>query len=327
MDGVGLMPGKRRLKPTETIHGSAARTRTEPERPKIATFGLCPRAFALWVWSNEPSKKARYRSVTFSLLSNRWLKIMASRKPLIGIPADRRILGKHPFHCVGEKYITAVAEGANAIPVLIPSLGEALDLTDVLSRVDGVLLTGSASNVEPHRYSGPGSEPGTWHDPHRDATTLPMIPLAVRAGLPILAVCRGFQEMNVAFGGTLHQKLHEVGFNDHRDDESQPLEVQYAPAHEVVLSADGLFRRWMGRDRMTVNSLHSQGVNALGKGLSVEATAPDGVIEAFRVTDAPAFAVAVQWHPEWQFATNEFSRALFAAFGEAAAKRASQLIR
>ena len=252
---------------------------------------------------------------------------MASRKPLIGIPADRRILGKHPFHCVGEKYITAVAEGANAIPVLIPSLGEALDLNEILSRVDGVLLTGSASNVEPHRYNGPDSAPGTWHDPHRDATTLPMIPLAVRAGLPILAVCRGFQEMNVAFGGTLHQKLHEVGFNDHRDDESQPLDVQYGPAHEVVLSANGLFRQWLGRDRMTVNSLHSQGVDALANGLSVEATAPDGVIEAFRVTDAPSFAVAVQWHPEWQFASNEFSRALFAAFGEAAATRASRSIR
>lgn len=248
---------------------------------------------------------------------------MSSRKPLIGIPADRRILGKHPFHCVGEKYITAVAEGANAIPVLIPSLGAGLDLDEILTRVDGVLLTGSPSNVEPHHYNGPASTPGTWHDPHRDATTLPMIPRVVKAGLPLLAVCRGFQEMNVAFGGTLHQKLHEVGFNDHRDDESQPLETQYGPAHEVALTPGGLFSGWMERERMTVNSLHSQGVHVLGKGLSVEATAPDGVIEAFRVTDAPSFAVAVQWHPEWQFAGNEFSRALFAAFGKAAAARQS----
>jgi putative glutamine amidotransferase len=234
------------------------------------------------------------------------------------------MLGLHPFHCVGEKYITAVAEGAGAIPVLIPSLGDGLDLEHILTRVDGVLLTGSPSNVEPHHYSGPASDPGTWHDPHRDATTLPMIPRAIRAGLPILAICRGFQEMNVAFGGSLHQKLHEVpGLNDHRDDESQPLEVQYGPAHEVHLASDGMFTKWARSNRLIVNSLHSQGVNVLGKGLIVEATALDGVVEGIRVADAPSFAVAVQWHPEWQFATNEFSRALFAAFGAAARTRAA----
>jgi putative glutamine amidotransferase len=248
---------------------------------------------------------------------------MSAAKPLIGIPADRRILGLHPFHCVGEKYINAVAEGAGGIPVLIPSLGDGLDLDDILNRIDGLLLTGSPSNVEPHHYQGPASAPGTWHDPHRDATTLPMIPRAIKAGLPVLAICRGFQEMNVAFGGTLHQKLHEVpGLNDHRDDDSQPLEVQYGPAHEVALTPGGLFQTLANTNRITVNSLHSQGVNVLGKGLQVEATAPDGVIEAFRVTNAPSFAVAVQWHPEWQFATNDFSRALFLAFGEATRQRA-----
>jgi putative glutamine amidotransferase len=149
-----------------------------------------------------------------------------------------------------------------------------------------------------------------------------MIPRAIQAGLPILAICRGFQEMNVAFGGTLHQKLHEVsGLNDHRDYESQPLDVQYGPAHEVVLTPGGLFQKWAQTERLTVNSLHSQGVDRLGKGLAVEAKAPDGVIEAFRVVDAPAFAVAVQWHPEWQFSKHDFSRALFAAFGAAAQVR------
>jgi putative glutamine amidotransferase len=251
---------------------------------------------------------------------------MASSKPLIGIPADRRVLGQHPFHCVGEKYIAAVAEGAGAIPVLIPSLGDGLDLDQILNRLDGVLLTGSPSNVEPHHYQGPASAQGTWHDPHRDAITLPMIPRAVQAGLPVLAICRGFQEMNVAFGGSLHQKLHEVsGFNDHRDDESQPLEVQYGPAHEVLLTAGGYLRELArGAERLTVNSLHSQGVDRLGSGLTVEAKAPDGVVEAFRVTDAPSFAVALQWHPEWQFSKNEFSRALFAAFGNAARQRAQR---
>jgi putative glutamine amidotransferase len=131
--------------------------------------------------------------------------------------------------------------------------------------------------------------------------------------------------MNVAFGGTLHQKLHEVpGLNDHRDDESQPLEVQYGPAHEVALTAGGLFQKWVNAERLTVNSLHSQGVDRLGKGLTVEAKALDGVVEAFSVNDAPSFAVAVQWHPEWQFSKNEFSRALFAAFGAAAQVRSEE---
>jgi putative glutamine amidotransferase len=250
---------------------------------------------------------------------------MSVVQPIIGIPADRRILGLHPFHCVGEKYINAVADGAGAIPMLIPSLSPPLDADSILNRVDALLFTGSPSNVEPHHYAGPTSAPGTLHDSHRDATTLPLIPLAIRAGVPVLAICRGFQEMNVAFGGTLHQRLHEVpGFNDHRDDESQPLEVQYGPAHEVSLTAGGWLREWARTDRLTVNSLHSQGVQTLGKGLIVEAHAPDGVIEAFRVEDAPAFAVAVQWHPEWQFSNHEFSRALFAAFGVAAANRAQK---
>lgn len=248
---------------------------------------------------------------------------MSTRKPLIGIPADRRLLGNHYFHCVGEKYIRAVVEGAQAHAVLIPSLGEGYNIRDLMADFDGILLTGSASNVEPHRYNGPASDPGTLHDAHRDATTLPLIPHVVEAGMPLLAICRGFQEMNVAFGGTLHQKLHEVpGYMDHRDDESQPLEVQYGPAHDVILEPGGLLRALAGTDRLRVNSLHSQGVERLGRGLEVEARAPDGVIEAFRVKDAAQFALAVQWHPEWQLSSNEFSRALFAVFGTAARERA-----
>lgn len=246
-------------------------------------------------------------------------------KPLIGIPADRRLLGHHYFHCVGEKYIHAVAAGADAIPVLIPSLGDALNLDDALGRLDGILLTGSVSNVEPHHYSGPPSETGTLHDAHRDATTLPMIPRVVRSGIPLLAVCRGFQEMNVAFGGTLWQKLHEVeGFNNHREDLQAPLEEQYGPAHEVELVRGSALRALAGQDRLMVNSLHSQGVQTLGRDLEVEARAPDGVIEAFSVKSAPGFALAVQWHPEWKFQDNPFSRSLFAAFGEAARQYAQR---
>jgi putative glutamine amidotransferase len=271
------------------------------------------------MWSNAAGLDACGSRGLFKIIN------MRAVKPFIGIPADRRLLGKHWFHAVGEKYILAVAEAAGAIPVVIPALGEELELDAVLDHYDGLLLTGSPSNVEPHHYSGPPSAPGTLHDPHRDATTLPMIPAAVAAGMPVLAVCRGFQEMNVAFGGTLWQKLHEVkGLDDHREDESEPLDVQYGPAHDVVLEPQGLLRQLAGSDRIKVNSLHSQGVDQLGKGLSVEARAPDGLIEAFRVPDAPRFAVAVQWHPEWKVMSNSFSRALFAAFGAAGRERAQQ---
>ena len=124
------------------------------------------------------------------------------RKPVIGIPADRRLLGHHWFHCVGEKYIAAVAQAADAVPVLVPALGEQ-HLQDWLESFDGILFTGSPSNVEPHHYQGEPAAPGTLHDPQRDATTLPMIRRAVEAGLPVFGICRGFQEMNVAFGGSL----------------------------------------------------------------------------------------------------------------------------
>ncbi len=239
------------------------------------------------------------------------------RKPVIGIPADRRLLGAHWFHCVGEKYIAAVAEAADAVPVLVPALGPRY-LRDWLSSFDGILFTGSPSNVEPHHYQGPASTPGTLHDPERDATTLPMITGAVEAGLPVFGICRGFQEMNVAFGGSLVQKLQEQpGLRDHREDPSQPLEVQYAPAHEVELAEDGILHRLSGLRRVKVNSLHSQGVDRLGRNLAAEARADDGVVEAFRVEGKPGFALAVQWHPEWKVMENPFSRALFAAFGDA----------
>jgi putative glutamine amidotransferase len=240
-------------------------------------------------------------------------------RPLIGIPADRRMLGLHPYHVVGDKYARAVLEAAGCLPLLIPALAEELGLDELLARLDGVMFTGSYSNVEPHHYSGPPSDPGTLHDPARDATTLPLIRKAVAAGVPVLGICRGFQEMNVAFGGTLHQKVHEIeGKHDHREDTRLELDVQYGPAHEVVLAPGGLLGGLIGQDRIQVNSLHSQGIDRLGPGLVAEATAPDGLIEAFRVEQAQAFAIAVQWHPEWKAMSNPFSRALFAAFGAAA---------
>jgi len=246
------------------------------------------------------------------------------RKPVIGIPADRRLLGHHWFHCVGEKYINAVAQAADAVPVLVPALGEQ-HLRDWLESFDGILFTGSPSNVEPHRYQGAPAAPGTLHDPERDATTLPMITRAVEAGLPVFGICRGFQEMNVAFGGSLAQKLQELpGKFDHRENGAQPLEVQYGPAHEVELTDGGFLHGIAGRHRIKVNSLHSQGVEKLAPSLVTEAKADDGVIEAFRVASAPAFALAVQWHPEWKAMEDPFSRALFAAFGQAGRARAAR---
>ncbi len=236
------------------------------------------------------------------------------------------MIGPHPFHAVGEKYITAVVQAAECLPLIIPVLETPLDVTEILERVDGIFFTGSPSNVEPARYSGPASAPGTLHDPHRDATTLSLIPRAVAAGVPVFGVCRGFQEMNVAMGGTLHQRVHEVaGFDDHREEGGAPLDTQYGPAHDVWLEPGSVLRMLAaGADRVRVNSLHGQGVDRLAPDLAIEARASDGLIEAFRVPAAPSFALAVQWHPEWQVMNNPFSRALFAEFGRAARHREDQ---
>ncbi len=246
------------------------------------------------------------------------------RKPVIGIPADRRLLGSHWFHCVGEKYINAVVQAAEAVPVLVPALGERY-LRDWLASFDGILFTGSPSNVEPHRYRGPKSSPGTLHDPERDATTLPMISGAIEAGVPVFGICRGFQEINVALGGTLTQKLQDLPGNlDHREDANLPLEEQYGPSHEIELIEGGMLHKIAGSRKMKVNSLHSQGVDRLAPRLVTEAKAEDGVIEAFRIDGAKTFALAVQWHPEWKVMENPFSRALFAAFGQAGREHASR---
>ena len=245
-------------------------------------------------------------------------------KPVIGIPADRRQLDPHAFHMVGEKYIAAIRDAADAVPFLIPALGDSLDLDAVLDHVDGLLLTGSPSDVEPHHYDGEASEPGSLHDPHRDATTLPLADKAMAAGVPLFAVCRGFQELNVVLGGSLHQKVHEVsGYHNHTEDSDAPLEVQYGPSHPVTLPEGGLLRELAGTATVEVNSLHRQGIARLAGGVTIEAVADDGLIEGFRVDGARAFALAVQWHPEWQVTENPFSLAIFKAFGDACREYAS----
>jgi putative glutamine amidotransferase len=239
------------------------------------------------------------------------------KKPVVGIPCDHRVIGPHPFHAVGEKYIVAVRDGAGAIPLLIPVLESPIDLDEILPVIDGIFLTGSPSNVAPTNYGGPAPREGVLQDRRRDSTALPLIRRIVDAGKPLFAVCRGFQEFNVAYGGTLHQHVQEVpGRFDHREDKNMPLDVQYALAHDVELTRDGLLERIAGTRSVRVNSLHAQGVDRLADGLVVEAVAPDGTIEAFRVADAKSFALGVQWHPEWKFRENAFSKGLFEAFGQ-----------
>ncbi|MBD9435620.1 gamma-glutamyl-gamma-aminobutyrate hydrolase family protein [Pseudoxanthomonas sp. PXM03] len=243
--------------------------------------------------------------------------------PRVGLPTDHKQIGAHPFLAVGEKYVRAVVDGAGCLPLLVPTLDPVLPLRQVLEGLDGLLLTGAVSNIEPHHYSDESSYEGNLLDPRRDATNLPLIPLAIEMGVPVLAICRGFQEVNVAFGGSLYQKVHEQpGFMDHRENRDDPLDVQYGPAHDIALVPGGMLATLVGDTRATVNSLHGQGVRRLGEGLVVEAQAPDGLIEAFR-HDGAAFMLAVQWHPEWKVAENPFYLALFRAFGDACRARAA----
>ncbi|UTW06137.1 gamma-glutamyl-gamma-aminobutyrate hydrolase family protein [Pseudomonas benzenivorans] len=248
-----------------------------------------------------------------------------SRLPLIGVTACTKQIGPHPYHITGDKYVRAVVVGAGGLPLIIPALGELIDQPTLLDNLHGLLFTGSPSNVEPHHYSGPPSSVGTQHDPARDQTTLPLIRRAIDAGIPLLGICRGFQEMNVAFGGSLHQKVHEVaGMLDHREPQEQPLEVQYAPSHALQVQPGGVLAGLGLPREIQVNSIHGQGVERLAPGLRVEALAPDGLVEAFSVEGAPSFALGVQWHPEWQVGSNPNYLAIFQAFGEACRKRAGQ---
>lgn len=243
---------------------------------------------------------------------------MSARRPLVGVIADRRMLGDHAFHLAGEKYLQALILASGVYPVVLPALTAGIDVPSILTSFDGLFLTGSPSNVEPRQYFGEASRPGTWHDPERDAKSLALIPAAIVSGLPLFAVCRGFQEMNVAFGGSLHQHVEEVaGYRDHREKPDDPLDTMYGPAHRVDFAEHGLLRQWTGHAFAEVNSLHAQGADVLGEGLRVEAVAEDGLIEAFTVADAPGFTLGVQWHPEWKVMDDPVSLAIFRAFGEA----------
>lgn len=245
------------------------------------------------------------------------------RVPLIGVSACTRQIGHHNFHIAGDKYLRAVAIAG--LPLVIPALDDLIDPAALLDSVDGLFLTGSPSNVEPHRYGGPASAEGTPHDPSRDQLTLPLIRAAVEAGLPVFGVCRGFQEMNVAFGGSLHQKVHEAGpYADHRERAEDPVEVQYGLSHDLHVQPGGLLERLGLPPRIEVNSVHGQGVERLGGGLRIEALAPDGLIEAFSVERAQSFALGVQWHPEWKVHDHPYYLALFQGFARACREHAER---
>jgi putative glutamine amidotransferase len=241
----------------------------------------------------------------------------SKRKPVVLIPADVKQIGEHPFHAVGQKYIMAVVEAAGALPLLIPAISSHIELEELLAIADGILLTGSPSNVHPSHFGQQVHNADLPLDPARDALTLQLIKAAIAAKVPLLAICRGFQELNVAFGGSLHQAVQEVaGKNDHREAKELDLDTQYAPVHAVRVVANGKLANILGQPEIMVNSLHGQGIDKLGAGLTTEAHAPDGLIEAISV-DAAEFALGVQWHPEWKVLQNPQYSAIFKAFGDA----------
>jgi putative glutamine amidotransferase len=242
------------------------------------------------------------------------------RTPIVLVSAcNKRFGGGAVYHAAQRKYVDAVRSGASCAPLLLPALGDGTDWDAVLGIADGVLLTGSPSNVHPAHFGQPVRDPALPLDELRDATTFPLIRAALERGLPLFAICRGAQEVNVALGGTLHQALHDVpGMLDHREDDAAEDAVQYGPAHRILPTPGGELERLLGgAAQVTVNSLHGQGIDRLADGLTVEARAEDGLIEAYRLDDAGKFFMAVQWHPEWEFAANSVSTALFAAFGTA----------
>jgi putative glutamine amidotransferase len=234
---------------------------------------------------------------------------------VVGIVCDRRVVDGMAMHTVNDEYVTALRDGAGALPLLIPSTDTPLDIHAVLEGVDGLLFTGAPSNVAPRHY-GQSAGPGTELDEARDATTLPLLRAAIEGGKPLLAICRGFQELNVALGGSLYQHVHEIpGRLDHREPPDASRDAEYAPAHEVTIVPDGVLARLSGQSRAMVNSLHHQGVDQLAPSLRIEATAPDSQIEAVSMPAARAFLLGVQWHPEWKMAKDPLSRAIFAGFG------------
>ncbi|MCW1923189.1 gamma-glutamyl-gamma-aminobutyrate hydrolase family protein [Luteolibacter arcticus] len=239
--------------------------------------------------------------------------------PLVFIASCHQTIGNRPFLMARCEYIEAV-RWAGCLP-LIATGGEADDLLDY---ADGILLTGSPANVHPSHYGEEVLDPTLPLDPLRDSWTLPLIRRAIQRGVPLMGICRGHQEINVALGGSLHQAIHAVpGFNDHREPDTDDQAVRFAVAHEIDVVHGGRLDAILGQSRIPVNSAHGQGIHRLAEGLRVEARSPDGVIEAVTMPEAPGFNLGTQWHPEWQAAANPASQRIFKAFGDACRERRS----
>lgn len=243
-------------------------------------------------------------------------------RPLVGVIACRRQVEGHPAHMVTDKYLRALHDYGLA-PVVIPVWEDGVD-SALLARLDGLLLTGSYTNVEPARYGAERAPENTRDDRDRDAVAMALIPEALDRGLPLFGICRGFQELNVAFGGSLHQAVQNVpGMLDHREPEGDRA-AHYAPAHALEIAPGGLLAALFDPPTAQVNSLHQQGIDRLGEGLRVEGRAPDGLIEAVSVMGVERFALAVQWHPEWRPREHPLYDALFRGFADACRDYAAQ---
>ncbi len=249
-------------------------------------------------------------------------------KPLICVTANAMESAekRRPLHATGVRNVNSLLKMVDCVPVLLPPVGAAVDIDELVARMDGFVLPGGRANVEPHHYGGPEFPPNEPIDPGRDAIVLPLVLACIAARVPVFGICRGIQEINVALGGSLHYRVHEVpGKKDHRRPrhEDATQEEVFRLNHMVKLTAGGLFQKLTGHDEMMVNSLHGQGVDRLGAGLVVEATSPDGVIEGLRYDDDKQFIVGVQWHAEWEPEEHALSAALYTAFGKAAVARAA----
>ena len=250
----------------------------------------------------------------------------SSRPAVVGVSASRHDTGPHPAHRCGEKYLQAVVDPAGCAPVILPALANPALVDIFAGHIDGLLLTGGAANVEPQQYDGAPSLEGTLHDRYRDNSILPLIRRCLDRGVPILGLCLGIQEINVARGGTLHQRIVDMPDRfDHRmrrdvDDHLQ----RYRPAHAVDVVAGGHLHALTGETTILVNSLHGQAIDRLGDGVRVEAVAADGIVEAISIVDTAGFAIGVQWHPEWPRPIQGANRRIFEAFGGACRAFAAQ---
>lgn len=240
-------------------------------------------------------------------------------KPVVAVPADIRVIEDAIWHAAPDQYLNAAAKVAGVMTLIVPAFEEGNDVDSILDRVDGVLVSGAASNVHPSLYGKEATEIDGPFDPARDATSLPLIRRAIERGIPLLAICRGIQELNVALGGTLASEIQEQpGIWDHRKPPVPERDGMYAIRQPVFVEEGSCIANYLGlAGEVQVNSLHRQAIAETALRLKVEATAEDGTVEAVSVIDAKNFAVGVQWHPEYWAETDAPSRALFEAFGEA----------